>query len=356
MSRKQRSKRKKVDKVKRSCRRSTIPPSIERAILLGNRHACCVCQKPRVQLHHIDSNPSNNDPSNVAALCLDHHDMATMQIGLTKKLQPEDVRTYKAEWEERCRNDILALSRKRFTFYYCIYKNPQRLLGAYASLSEHERKSAVKRIRARLKEEEPQKKADQLFGMNAVPRVDPHTREALDSVEAGETAPSYLQARDLEWDPEKPYHSQGHYMAFHRFDLWCQIVGQTLAEARGTTPLEDLYKFRTAKEIDAFAGSLVTYRLTVRGKGIHVPRAYRGHPTGSLHAQARSGGQVYCVNMHIRTKDMFSDTSALNLRHGRISGAAILTGALKSKGEIQMTLVPLLIGAGGWNLYPEKYK
>jgi hypothetical protein len=59
--------------------------------------------------------------------------------------------------------------------------------------------------------------------------------------------------------------------------------------------------------------------------------------------------------MHIRTKDMFSDTSAINLRHGRISGLAILAGAFKSKGEIQITLVPLLIGAGGWNLYPEKY-
>ena len=282
--------------------------------------------------------------------------MATMQLGLTKKLQAEAVRRYKAEWEERCRNDILALSRKRFTFYYCIYKNPQRLLGAYASLSEEERKSAVQRIRARLKEEEPQKKADQLFGLNAVPRVDSHTWEALDSVEAGETAPSYLQTSDLEWDPGKPYRSQSEYMAFHRYDLWCQIIGQTLAEARGTTPLEDLYKFKTAKEIDAFAGSIVTFRLTIRGTGIHVPSAYREHPTASLRAYAKSGGQVFCVNMHIRTKDMFSDTAAVNLRHGRISGVSILTGALKKNGKIHVTLVPLLIGAGGWNLYPDKYK
>jgi hypothetical protein len=348
--------REKIVKIKRSGRRPAIPASVERAILLGNRHACCVCQKPRIQLHHIDSNSSNNDPLNIAPLCLDHHDMATTQIGLTKKLRPEEVRAYKAKWEEHCRNDILALSRKRFTFYYCIYKNPQRLLGAYASLSEHERKSAVERIGARLRDEEPQKKADRLFGINAVPRVDSHTWEALGSVQAGETVPSYLDASDLEWDPGKSYLSPSHYMAIHRYDLWCQIVGQTLAEARGTTPLEDLYKFKTAKEIDAFAGSLLTFRLTVRGKGIHVPSAYRKHPTGSLDARARSGGQVYRVNMHIRTKDTFSDTSVINLRHGRISGLAILTGALKSKGEIQMTLVPLLIGAGGWNLYPEKYK
>jgi hypothetical protein len=50
-----------------------------------------------VQLHHIDSNPSNNVTENIAALCLPHHDMATMTIGLTKKLKPEEVRAYKAE-------------------------------------------------------------------------------------------------------------------------------------------------------------------------------------------------------------------------------------------------------------------
>jgi hypothetical protein len=345
----------KVAKLKGVSRRPAIPTSTERAVLLANRHSCCVCQKPRVQIHHIDSDSSNNDASNLATLCTDHHDLATMTIGLTKKLKPIEVRTYKAEWEERCRNDVLALSRKRFTFYYCIYKNPQRLLGAYASLSDSERKSAVERIRGRLVEEESEKKADKLFGMNAVPRMDPPTLEALKSIYNGEGAPSYVDASELNFDPAQQYASQSHYFAYHKYDLWCQVMGQTIAEARGAIPLEDLYKFKTAREIDAFEGSLVTYRLTVRGKGVRIPRLYVEHPTATLQAKSKSGGQTYAVKMQIRTRDQFSDTSAINLAHGRVSGLALLHGALKSKGEIQITLVPLLIGAGGRNLYPEKY-
>ncbi len=289
-------------KKKRVKKRPPIPTLVERAILLGNRHACCVCQKPRVQLHHIDGNPSHNDPSNIAALCLDHHDMATMQIGLTKKLQPNEVRNYKQNWEKRCRNDITALSRKRFTFYYCIYKNPQRLLSAYVSLAEQERKLAVERLKAQLADEEPRKKDDQIFGLNAVPRMDQHTLEALKSIYVGETAPSYLQHNHFKWDPSRPYASHGDFMAFHKYDLWCQILGQTLAEAKGTTPLEDLYKFKTAKEIDSLAGSLVTFRLTVRGKDIHIPKAWKEFPTGSLQARAKLGERSFRIAMTVRNQ------------------------------------------------------
>jgi hypothetical protein len=144
-------------------------------------------------------------------------------------------------------------------------------------------------------------------------------------------------------------------MAFHRYDLWCQILGQTLSEARGTTPLEDLYKFRTAKEIDYFAGSLITFRLTVRDRGIHIPRAWKEYPTGSLQARAKFNKQVFRTNMQVRTRDIFSDTAALILRHGRVSGLGILAGAFKSQGEFHISVVPLLIGSGGSNLHPEKY-
>ena len=335
--------------------RQQIPARLEREILLANRHSCCVCQKPRVQFHHIDGDPSNNIAENIAALCLIHHDMATMTLGLTKKLKASEVRTYKAEWEQECKNDKLALSRHRFTFYYCIYKNPQRIIGAFSSLSEGERISAAQALRDRLLEEEPRKKVDALFGMNAVPRKDDATAQALDSIFKGETIPAYLKLSDLEFDPAKPYNSPDHYMAYHKYDLWCQIAAQTLAEARGTTPLEDFFKFKTAKEVDAFAGSLVTYRLTIRGKGVRPPRFYEEVPTSSIHAKKKVAGRTYRISMQIRTRDMFSDTSAMNLGHGRVSGLSILSGALTSNGEVKITLVPLIIGTGGWNIYPEKY-
>jgi hypothetical protein len=336
-------------------RRPKIPPALEYEVLLANRHSCCVCQKPRVQLHHIDGNPSNNIAANLAPLCLDHHDMATMQIGLTKKLQPDDVKTYKDEWEEYCRGDIRALSRARFTFYYCIYKNPQRLIGALSSLSVHERVLAAEKVRDRLIEEEPRKLKDSIYGLNAVPRKDDHTGQALDSFLRGETTPSYLTPADLKFDPAETYHSPDHYMAYHKYDLWCQIVGQILAEARGTTPVEDFLKFKTAKEVDRFAGSLVTFFVTIRGKGVVIPRRYRERPTALIYAKAKDGSRKFRIEMQLRTRDLFSDTAAMNLTHGRVSGLAILSGALVNKGEIKITLVPLLIGTGGWNIYPEKY-
>lgn len=335
--------------------RPAIPASIEREVLLANRHACCVCQKPRVQLHHIDSNPSNNVAENIAALCLPHHDMATMTVGLTKKLKPEEVRTYKAQWELECKNDVRALSRQRFTYYYNIYKNPQRLIGAFASLSADERISAARRIRDYLIEEEPRKLDDKIYGMNAVPRKDNPTAQALDSFLRGETTPSYLSPADLKFDPGEMYQSPDHYIAYHKYDLWCQLVGQILAEASGVTPLEDLLKFQTANEIDRFAGSLLTFWLTVRGKGVVIPRLYREHPTAMIYAKAKNGSLRFRVEMQLRTRDLFSDTSAINLQNGRVSGLAILSGAVASKGETKMALVPLLIGTGGWNIYPEKY-
>lgn len=324
-------------------------------MLIANRHACCVCQKPHVQLHHIDDNPSHNDPANIACLCLNHHNMATMVVGLTKKLQPDAVRAYKAEWELHCSNDILALSRQRFTFYYCIYKNPQRIIGAFASLSEAERVSAAQSLRDRLLDEEPRKKEDSLFGFNAVPRVDEHTGQALDSIFKGEATPAYLKPADLKFEPDEPYRSPDHYMAYHKYDLWCQIAGQTLAEARGTIPLEDLFKFETAEEIDKFSGSLISYRLSVRGKGVRPPRFHKEVPTASLHAKKKAGETTYNVEMNIRTVEIFSDTSAMNLQRGRISGLAILAGAQGKANAININLAPLLIGTGGWNIYPKNY-
>lgn len=87
--------------------REKIPPKIESQILLANKHACCICQKMHVQIHHIDGNPNNNDISNLAILCIEHHDLASMKGGMTKKLKPDDIRKYKIEWEKKCEMDTL---------------------------------------------------------------------------------------------------------------------------------------------------------------------------------------------------------------------------------------------------------
>lgn len=242
----------------RNDKRTPIPQAIQTQVLLANRHACCVCQKGGVQLHHIDGNPSNNSAENIAALCLPHHDQASMQIGLTKKIQPNHIKTYKEQWEAQCAKDIRALSRFRFTFYYCTYKNPPRIREALRQLSPSQRANALRSLAKRLAAEDASKKEDDWFGMNAVPSVDEHTRLAMKSIHDGEDRPSYLGK--FEPHPADPDYSRDcstheAMAAYHLYDLWCQVAAQTLAEVHGATPIEDLYAIDDEEQLDPYIGN-----------------------------------------------------------------------------------------------------
>lgn len=345
-----------------STRRIAIPQEVQSKLLLANRHACCVCQKGGVQIHHIDGNPANNDLSNLATLCLDHHDKATMTAGLTKKLKPDQVAEYKKTWERRCANDIMSLSRSRFTFYYCVYKNPQRLREMLMQLDGRRREEACRRLVDRLVIEQPIKnEADSWLGGggNANPKLDNWTRASLVSIGKGENYPSYLGRYDphpADPDYSRDCSTQEAMSAYHLYDLWCQIGCQVLAETHGAMPLEDLYAYEREDEFDGFSGQLVTFKLTVWGRSIHIPRYWHEHPTGRLTSRKKANGKVYRVRMTLRTMYLFSDTAAVNLERARISGLGIFNGATEDEdGNIEFTVTPLLIGYGGWNLYPEGF-
>lgn len=90
--------------------RKKLPLSTERQILIRNRHCCCICQSGGLGqepvIHHIDGNNSNNEPANLAVLCLVHASMADAglkkgKLGSGKKLKPEEVREYKKIWERK---------------------------------------------------------------------------------------------------------------------------------------------------------------------------------------------------------------------------------------------------------------
>ncbi len=90
--------------------RPKLPSSIERRVLLQNRHCCCVCQVDghgkEVLIHHIDGNNRNNVESNLAVLCLVHASMADAglkhgKLGSGKKLKPDSVRQYKKIWQKK---------------------------------------------------------------------------------------------------------------------------------------------------------------------------------------------------------------------------------------------------------------
>jgi hypothetical protein len=85
-------------------RRVNIPQPIAAQLLFQNRHRCCVCREPRkpVHLHHIDENPANNNPHNLAVLCLDHHSDVTGSQGSGRSYSPEEILLFKRNWEAEC--------------------------------------------------------------------------------------------------------------------------------------------------------------------------------------------------------------------------------------------------------------
>lgn len=83
--------------------RKSIPTELANQVLYDAHMTCCVCRvgQKNVQLHHIDSDPSNNIAINLAPLCLECHDKAHSKNAQTRNLTPELVRKYKTEWEKR---------------------------------------------------------------------------------------------------------------------------------------------------------------------------------------------------------------------------------------------------------------
>lgn len=54
-----------------------------------------------MQLHHIDEDPTNHSPVNLAVLCFEDHDRTQIHGGFGKKLLPPEVIQYRDDWIER---------------------------------------------------------------------------------------------------------------------------------------------------------------------------------------------------------------------------------------------------------------
>jgi hypothetical protein len=83
--------------------RIPIPKETAADVLIAHDRTCCVCQErgKRVQIHHIDDNPSNNDPSNLAVLCFECHNETQIKGGFARSLDDNQVRKYRDEWVQR---------------------------------------------------------------------------------------------------------------------------------------------------------------------------------------------------------------------------------------------------------------
>ncbi len=86
--------------------RVSIPDEIAADILFLSDRTCCVCNArgKRVQIHHIDENPANNNIGNLSVLCFDCHDQTMTSGGFGRKLNANQIIKYRNEWLDRVKN------------------------------------------------------------------------------------------------------------------------------------------------------------------------------------------------------------------------------------------------------------
>ncbi|MDI4649586.1 HNH endonuclease signature motif containing protein [Cohnella hashimotonis] len=80
--------------------RIEIPSDISAKVMFLSDRTCCVCRFGRkpVQIHHIDEDPANNSPENLAVLCLDCHNDTMIKGGFGRKLNADQVILYRNDW------------------------------------------------------------------------------------------------------------------------------------------------------------------------------------------------------------------------------------------------------------------
>lgn len=76
-------------------KRTKIPGATEGQLLYKTDYKCCVCNKRGDHIHHLDDNPDNNNIDNLAFLCFQHHNEATIKNSLSKTLRKESIIKYR---------------------------------------------------------------------------------------------------------------------------------------------------------------------------------------------------------------------------------------------------------------------
>ena len=77
-------------------------PKAYKDVLLKSRRRCCLCLglkadygEKKGQIAHLDHDPANDRPDNLAFLCLEHHDQYDSRTSQSKSLQIGEVKAYR---------------------------------------------------------------------------------------------------------------------------------------------------------------------------------------------------------------------------------------------------------------------
>ena len=84
--------------------RPKIPEAIQTEVLVKSRRRCCICyglkrddEVKKGQIAHLDHNRTNNNATNLAFLCLNHHDEYDGKTSQAKKITKSEVEHFRDE-------------------------------------------------------------------------------------------------------------------------------------------------------------------------------------------------------------------------------------------------------------------
>lgn len=82
--------------------RQKIPDELATKVLYQSDRTCCICRLPgrKIEIHHIDGDPSNNKIDNLAVLCKDCHSEAHSTQAFARNLTPALVQKYNESWQD----------------------------------------------------------------------------------------------------------------------------------------------------------------------------------------------------------------------------------------------------------------
>lgn len=335
--------------------RLKIPPNIRSEILLKNQHACCICGESGVHIHHINSNPSDNTLSNLAVLCVRHHDEATAPKGLTAKLKPEEIIKYKNRWEESCHDRIKKGARSRTAFFMVDYKNAERIRQIYSSLSPNEYRDAYEILNTELREETVLREK-QKYNISLEPTISWSTpvQKMLDYIKIGCIHPPIFNG--IKGHPNDPFLPDIPTFSDVRvayFDMWCQLMVRAIIAVRTPYLLNDLLLLDDPLN-SGLSGVLVAFEAKLKGS-VKYPKDWKTSPVTTTELTLSNKNTIIKSTLYFKTHYIYSDTASQSLSSGRSYGLLLFrdfksVSKINSKRVVEFSSIPIIIGCGGGSL------
>ena len=305
-------------------KRKSIPSSDRSHMLLMNQHACCICGKSGVQIHHINGDHSDNDPSNLAVLCIRHHDDATKPRGMSARLNADQIKEYKATWEKACHERTSKGARACTAFFMVDYRNAERIRQLFSQLTSIEYVQAFEIICDQLKEETRLRK-DQGFDKSLEPNLiwSPHLEKLLPFVRQGNPHPSIFEgAQGHPSDPLFPNASVFSDVRVPLYEIWCQLMVRALIAVRTPYLLVDLLNLDDF-ENSSLAGCLVAFNGMLAGN-VYSPGDWSKKPISQTELTVSNEKAILSANLRLKTHYVYSLTGADSLSEGRSNGLLML--------------------------------